>query len=156
MNSVTIRQWSKKAQEFLRANEIEVDIQHTRFTPLFAANEVSEKGVESFDHFLSKKEFIEAMKNGKYFSVDEGITINDYHKVISATNGFTRVTIKFKDGKEIVGKYNYGATGHFFKALGIANAIKKAVGKAGMAELYSKLMELTKKENQNVETAQSS
>lgn len=155
MNSVTIRQWSKKAQEFLRANEIEVDIQHTRFTPLFAVTEVSEKGVKSFDRFLSKKEFIEAMKNGNYFSGDEKITINDYHKVISATDGFTRVTLNFKDGVQIVGKYNYGATGHFFKALGIANAIKKAVGKAGMGDLYSKLMELTKKENQNAETAQS-
>ena len=156
MNSVTIRQWSKKAQEFLRANEIEVDIQHTRYTPNFGAIEVSSEGVIKRDRFLSKIEFIEAMKNGNYFSGDEKITINDYHKVISATDGFTRVTLKFKDGVQIVGKYNYGATGHFFKALGIANAIKKAVGKAGMGDLYSKLMELTKKENQNAETAQSS
>ena len=154
MNSVTIRQWSKKAQEFLRANEIEVDIQHTRYTPHFGVLEISGGGVTTIDRFLSKKEFIESMRKGNNVSLDETITINDYHKVISATDGFTRVTLKFKDGKEIVGKYNYGATGHFFKSLGIANAIKKAVGKAGMNDLYSKLMELTKKENQNVETAQ--
>ncbi len=140
MNSLTIRRWSKKAQEILREKGVEIDIQHTRYTPDCAVLNIATDGTKAYDQFLSKKEFIEAVKDGKCISGVEELSPDDYWKVISATNGFTRVALKFPDGNEIVGKYNYGTTGHFFKALGVSNAIKKALGRAKMNDLYSELM----------------
>lgn len=140
--SKKIKQWSKIAQRVLRALGIYVDVTHTRHTPEFAFVQVKENGVVEYDNFLSKKEFISQIADTDYLTSNELLTVtaDDYGKVIGATGGFTTVVLKFHDGSELRGKYNYGANKNFFKAKGIANAIKRVLCENKLYDIYDEIV----------------